>query len=84
MNGENQREASRREWRSTGTVVDINSGSLQRIADATEIMARNFVQLQNDRDMYKRWYTTEQGTTKKLRRAVSAYQGILNKKKKKK
>jgi hypothetical protein len=48
-----QRESSRQNWASQGTIAEINSGSLQRIADATEIMAQNFVTLQKDRDWYK-------------------------------
>ena len=43
----NQREASKKDWSSTNTVVDINSGSLQRIADACEKMATNVVYLQD-------------------------------------
>lgn len=41
------------------TEGEINAGSLQRIADATEIMAGNFIALQNDRDLYKRWYNEQ-------------------------
>ena len=33
---DNCRQSSRREWKSKGTNDDINSGSLQRIADALE------------------------------------------------
>ena len=34
--GENCRESSVRNWKSTGTNEDINSGSFQRMADALE------------------------------------------------
>lgn len=37
-----QREASKKEWKSNDTIEDLNSGSLQRIADATETMAKGF------------------------------------------
>lgn len=37
----------------------ITMGAIQRIADATELMASNFKKLQDDRDMYKRWYESE-------------------------
>lgn len=33
---DNQRQSSRREWKSQGTTEDINSGSFQRMADALE------------------------------------------------
>jgi len=49
----NQREHSKQNWASGGSVEEINSGSLQRIADATEIMAQNYVTLQNDLKWYK-------------------------------
>lgn len=79
-----QRQASKREWTSLDTEADINSGSLQRIADATEIMAGNYVRLQNDLELYKKWYSEEVRKTNKLLRSINAYRGIFNKKKKKK
>lgn len=62
----------------------LQTGALLRIADASELMAKNFLQLQNDRDMYKRWYENEAAANQKLVRQVRAYRGIINKKKKKK
>lgn len=48
-------EISRIGFISDSTAVEIiNAGSLQRIASASEIMASNFIQLQNDREYYKR------------------------------
>lgn len=79
----NQREDSKRNWSSNGRIEEINSGSLQRIADATEVMAQNYVQLQNDRDMYKRWWQEQQERTEKLRRRVAALQGVITKMKNK-
>jgi predicted nuclease with TOPRIM domain len=37
----------------------ITLGAMLRIADATELMAKNFQEMQTDRDMYKRWYNEE-------------------------
>jgi hypothetical protein len=34
------REASKQKWTSKNTIEHINAGSLQRIADATEAMAK--------------------------------------------
>ena len=37
----------------------INTGCLQRIADAIEIMAKNHAELIEDRDKYERWFKSE-------------------------
>lgn len=69
----NYREESRKNYGTdtedgVGITMDqLNAGSLMRIADATELMARNFLELQADRDKYKRWYESEQSTVKMLR-----------------
>lgn len=44
-----QREQSCKEWEGEPTRADIDSGSLQRIADACEKMANNVVYLQESR-----------------------------------
>lgn len=61
------------------TFETINSGSLQRIADATEAMAKssatmakNYVQMQNDLDWYKRQYAKDQATIKHLENSRAA------------
>lgn len=83
------REESRTNWGVTvseATKPDrdqLQLGCLLRIADATELMAKNFIQLQNDRDMYKRWYDQEVAKNARLRRQVSAYVGIVKKLKQK-
>ncbi len=79
-----QRQASKNEYVSQVSIESINSGSLQRIADACEKMAGNYTQLQNDRDLYKRWYNEEKSATAKMRRRVSALQGVITKLKKRK
>lgn len=60
----------------------INAGCLQRIANATEAMAQNYVYLQKDRDMYKRWYEQDQATIKRLVRSNNALRGHINRMKK--
>ena len=84
------KNASRRNW-STSTVNEhgypgdenIKIGCMQRIADATEAMAKNHVQLQSDydymkgsRDHYRNLYETE-------KRRSAALRGVINKMKKK-
>lgn len=78
------RELSRKNWNGENALEAINTGSLQRIADATEKMASNYIQLQNDRDMYKRWYDCEKAEKEALYRKVSALKGVITKLKKRK
>lgn len=61
----------------------LNTGSLQRIADATELMAKNFIAMQNDLDYYKRRYNECRGREDKLYRQISALKGVITKLKKK-
>jgi hypothetical protein len=77
------REASRRNW---GTekednirlnMEQINCGALLRIADATELMAKNYAQLQSDLERYKRWYNDSDERNTRLRRTNQALRGHL-------
>ncbi len=77
-----QRESSRKEWASGSTLEEINSGSLQRIADATEKMAASYDRIRNDRDMYKRWYESNRDRSERLERRISALRGVVTKLKK--
>ncbi len=61
----------------------INAGSLQRIADATEVMAKDNRSLIKDRDMYKRWYEDERDESLQLFRSNAALRGVVTKLKKK-
>ena len=81
---DSKRQESKQEWNGTGTEQSINAGSLQRIADATEKMASNYTQLQNERDLYKRLYNEKLVTINKLYRQISALKGVITKLKKKK
>jgi hypothetical protein len=75
----NMRESSKNNWTSDSTIEEINAGSLQRIADATEVMAQNYLSLQNDRDMYKRWYKNEVEKKEMLQRKISSQKGVITK-----
>lgn len=74
-----QRENSKQEWKGYGTLNDINAGSLQRIADATEKMAKNYVVLQNDLDNYKKWWEDRGRALDRLNRRISALKGQITK-----
>ena len=55
------KDQSRIDWhvevrQETASLEDIRTGALQRIADATEVMAQNYTRLQNDAERYKRYY----------------------------
>lgn len=77
------REHSKQNWNSSSSVDHINAGSLQRIADATEVMSQNYVQLQNERDSYKRIADSRYEAIKRLERSNSALRGQITKLKKK-
>lgn len=62
----------------------INTGSLQRIADATELMAKGYVEMQNEIDRLKRMLTDRsktieyyQDTNKALRFSIAGYKAHL-------
>jgi DNA anti-recombination protein RmuC len=79
----NQREASRQNWKCNDTIEEINSGSLQRIADSLEKMEKPFKQLLVDAQQYEKWYRSEAESNRKLTRRISALQGVITKMKKK-
>ena len=73
------RELSKQEFISTvgNTNESISTGALQRIADATELMAKNYIKLQDDAAMYKRWYNESREQKEKLYRQISALKGVI-------
>lgn len=83
----NFREASSRDWKtgseSGATFEEINSGSLQRIADATEKMAKRYDDLIYDRDLYMKMYKDKRGESESLFRSNAALRGVITKLKKK-
>lgn len=77
------RERSIAQWTGNPTVENINAGSLQRIADACERMAGNYIALQNERDRYKRWYQEALQNREAAERRASALRGVITKMKRK-
>lgn len=80
----NLKEISRGTWNNNGstTCEEINAGSLQRIADATEAMSRNYVELQNQVDYYKKRMESLQEQNETLFRSNAALRGVITKLKK--
>ncbi|MBX3422243.1 MAG: hypothetical protein KF752_11875 [Pirellulaceae bacterium] len=77
------RENSKAIWNGDGTFNSINAGSLQRIADATELMAKNWQRLQQDIDYYKdlsRKLTLERDS---LKRSLTGHRSAISRLKKK-
>lgn len=79
-----QREASKKDYglfsSERGPGLDqINSGCLQRIADALEKMAEPHRNLLNEVEMLRHNNETLEGAIKYLERKVSAYKGIIKK-----
>jgi len=70
-------EDSRKAWTSGSSLPDINAGSLQRIAAATEAMAVNHIQRQ--RDMYEQMYRGEMNRRRAVERQLSAAKGQITK-----
>lgn len=56
---------------------ELKLGALLRIADATEVMAREYQRLINERDMYKRWYDDVEDERDRLGRSNSALRGQI-------
>lgn len=62
---------------------ELQLGCLQRIASSTELMAQNYVRLQNDLNNHKRWYAEECAKSQQLRNSIASYKGTITKLKKK-
>lgn len=76
------REASRKDWGGNNTVADINAGSLQRIADATELMAKRYTELIDERDRLKRWADEARDRAYRVERSNAALRGVVTRLKK--
>jgi len=65
------------------SIEKINCGSLLRIADATEVMAKNYQKLQESAERYERWYHDESKRAKLAERRVASLKGVITKMRKK-
>lgn len=73
-----QRELSRKEWMGDNTVEKIDSGSLQRIADACEKMCWDREKLERDKAFalkdavrWREWYKAERRRNAALRGQIT-------------
>lgn len=64
--------------------LDRIASSLLRIANACELMARNYAFLVDDRNRFERWYKEEEARRKALERRVIALRGVVTKLKRRK
>lgn len=76
----NLKAASRNEWGTTlsnPTLEEIRTGALQRIADATELMAQNYRRLQEQADTMSRLCRDYRRTIARLERANNGRKGAI-------
>ena len=62
---------------------EINTGSLMRIADAAEMMAQNYVTLQNNYEYMRKSRDEHIQEVERMSRRISALQGVITKLKRK-
>jgi hypothetical protein len=74
-----QREQSKKDWTGQSTIEAINSGSLQRIADATEKMAQSYTDMERSRNYFKGLYEERKSSIMLLRRSDAALRGVITK-----
>lgn len=79
----NFRASSKTNYSSNDSIEHINAGSLQRIADAAEVMAKNYNMLLQTKENYKQWYEQRGQRIVKLERQNAALRGQITKLKKK-
>lgn len=76
---------SRKDWYAGNrqpTMEELAFGAFQRIADATELMAKNHAQLISDRDWYAKQYKHRGEQIDTLKRQVAALRGVVGRMKK--
>ncbi len=61
------------------TDVELQTGCLQRIANATELMASNYVKLQKDYDYMKESRDKYRDMSERRDRTISALKGVITK-----
>ncbi|MCR4301261.1 MAG: hypothetical protein NUV51_06590 [Sulfuricaulis sp.] len=80
----NLREASRLEYSAPASppIEQLYLGALQRIADATELMAKRYDELLRDRDYWKRLAAENDAACQGQSKRNAALQGVITKMKK--
>lgn len=64
------------------TIEQIQTGAMLRMADASEKMASNYTQLQNDCDWYRQKYRKKNEEIEHLNRRITSLKGVITKLKK--
>jgi len=81
MAKKNLRELSKNDFYSTNEQKPdpeaVKLGCFQRIADASEVMSQNYIQLQSELDRYKKAYYRSVARENKLNRSNSALRGVI-------
>lgn len=74
------RQAGQSNWSTRGRVptdIEVQTGCLQRIADATEAMAKRHVELIDERDGLRRAFVMQREETMALRRSNASLRGCI-------
>jgi hypothetical protein len=79
MENNTLRNHSKKDWNSDINIEAVTAGSLQRIADATESMAVNHIQLLAELERYKRWEKEARERNEKYVKTISALRGVITK-----
>lgn len=80
------REQSRGNWFTDSGKPDteqLSLGCLQRIADATEVMSKNYADLIRQRDWYERQMKRERELREQRDRTIAALRGVITRLKRK-
>ena len=77
----NCRNRSRQEWPPNSPIThnDLYLGSLQRIADANELMAKNHRELVAERDRYEKWWRAARDQGYRIEASNRALRGVATK-----
>jgi hypothetical protein len=78
----NLKDLSRGSFSADNQISNIGISALMRIADATEIMAKNYVKMQNDLDYCNRRIREQNEEIAGLKRSNAALKGHLTRYKK--
>ena len=82
MTHRSYRDESRSNWGCTDRAPDASElklGALMRIADATEVMAREYNRLIEQRDMYERLWRESRSCSERLARSNASLRGQITK-----
>lgn len=78
----NYKEESKKNWGTNDkdlTLEQINTGAILRIADATEKMAGNYIQMERDLKWYKEKHLEKSNEIARLNRVIATLKGHITK-----